>query len=52
MLWLWHVSMGLALIEKGLVLLSLFLPQFGVIRISQTDSRLQRVPCTFSPSYT
>lgn len=44
---------GLALIEKGLVLLSLFLPPFVVSRISQMkDSRLQRVPCTFSPTYT
>ena len=53
MLWVWHVSMGLALIEKGLVLLSLFLPQFVVIHISQMkDSSLEHVPCTFSPSYT
>ena len=53
MLWVWHISMDLALIEKGLVLPYLFLPQFVVICISQIkDSRIQHVPCTFSPSYT
>lgn len=47
--WVWLV----ALIERGLVLLFLFVPQFVVICISQMkDSRLQHVPCTFSPTYT
>lgn len=47
--WVQHV----ALIERCLVLLSVFVPQSVVIPISQMkDPRLQDVPCTFSPAYT